>query len=505
MDLDQNKTFAQLAIEGFGNPMERNNKETEPIADYLLRSLEIDYSEIPEDKRNLFQKNFIFILCLVIRDLKIIDSRLGSYKQLRKKYDNDKSNGAEYQRRKIEYFSELNKYARIEIIEFLQTGLKRYLLENEFDALKREEDGDSLTRMFMDRRYKFAYLRDYYDMLFDFSTCVKVNYLPDEDPFELLKVERRYLDLRRIDEIQYRQELHQLVEDKKIMDLIIWRVRNNYHLHKRLQIFEDITQLFTEKHYQSFLALGLLQLEGMFHDLCVVRFGDKENTGTLVEKVQKSLQGRNEYRSVRYYPYFAFDVPIQRNEIAHKGMIEDLDLKDAAYNLVLDLNAVSAMVKEESYDKFNVFLMINNEMSKLESEYPDSQEFRKKIYHTFIYELFSNSLITHDHFWAVLKNPENFRTEMDFYEPKDPQEGYGGIADIVQALSSMIRKEDFWSELLESIKTFDATKNTSPFNIYEFAEKLIREFVSVLTGEAKQKCIDLIKFLKTTPKSPSRP
>jgi hypothetical protein len=208
---------------------------------------------------------------------------------------------------------------------------------------------------------------------------------------------------------------------------------------------------------------------------------------------------------MRYYPYFAFDVPIQRNEIAHKGMIEDLDLKEAAYNLVLDLNAVSAMVKEESYDKFSVFLMIHTELSKLESENPDSQEFRKEIYHTFFCELFSNSLITHDHFWAVLKNPENFKTETEFYEPKDPQEGYGGIAEIVDALSSMIRKEDFWAELLESVKTFDATKNTIPFNIYEFAEKLIKEFVSELTGEAKLKCIELIKFLKTTPSSPSRP
>lgn len=123
MKLDQDKTFAELAIEGFGNAMKSEKKETEPIIDYLLRNLEIDYSEISVQRKNLLQKNFVYIMCLVIGDLRLIDSRLYSYKQSHKKYENDKSNAAEYNRRKIEYFSELNKYARIEIIEFLQNAL----------------------------------------------------------------------------------------------------------------------------------------------------------------------------------------------------------------------------------------------------------------------------------------------------------------------------------------------------------------------------------------------
>lgn len=41
---------------------------------------------------------------------------------------------------------------------------------------------------------------------------------------------------------------------------------------------------------------------------------------------------------------------------------------------------------------------------------------------------------------------------MALYEPKNTQEGYGDLAVIMNALSTMIRKEDFWSELLESVK-----------------------------------------------------
>lgn len=495
MELDQNKTFAELAIGGFGNAMKTENKETEPVVDYLLRCLGIDYSGISEDRKNLLQKNFVYIMCLVIGDLKLIESRLDSYKQSHKKYENDKSNAAEYNRRKIEYFSELNKYARIEIIEFLQNGLKGYLLENEFDALKREEDGDSLTKMFMDRRYKFAYLRDYYDMLFDFSTCVKVNYLPGVGLVDFLKVEKRYLDLRRSDESKYREEIHHLVDDKKIMDEVVAKVKNNFHLHKRVEIFEDMASLFSNKHYQSFLTLGLLQLEGMFHDLCEIKFGVKENTGTLVEKVQKSLQGGNEYRNMRYYPYFAFDVPIQRNEIAHKGMIENLNLEDSAYNLVLDLNSVSAMVKSESFDKFIVFMMINDEMQKLELENPDSPEFKKKIYHKFLMELIENSVVANDYFWSVLKNPQNYRDELQFYRPQDLPEGHIDLDTIVNIISSMMRQEEFWSELLDTVKMLQSPDGRIPDKAYDFAKKLKNDYIAELTDEAKIKCIEMSKLL----------
>ena len=495
MEIDKNKTFAELAIEGFGKVIKTEHKNTEPIADYLLRSLGIDYSGASEDRKILLQKNFVYIMCLVIGDLKLIDSRLDSYQQEYKKSEKDKSNSAEYRRRKIEYFCELNKCARIEIIVFLQSGLKDYLLENQFDALKREEDGDNLTKLFMDRRYKFAYLRDYYDMMFDFSTCVKVNYIPGVGMMDRFKVEKKYLDLRRSDESRYRKEIHQLVDDKKFMDEVVSRVKKNFHLHKRQGIFEDMASLFTNKHYQSFLSLGLLQLEGMFYDLCEIKFGVRENMGTLVEKVQKSLQGGNEFKNMRYYPYFAFDVPIQRNEIAHKGMIEDFNLEESAYNLVLDLNAVATMVKEESYDKFIVFIMIHEKILKLKSDDPDSLEFKKEIYHTLLMELIGNSVIAQNYFWSVLKNPQNYIEELQFYKPQALPEGYIDLNGIVNIISTMIRQEEFWSELLDEVKKVQSPDGRIPDKTYDFAKKLRNDYIAELIDGAKSKCIELSKLL----------
>ena len=368
MSIDENKTFTELAIGGLASLENSQSIKTELISEYLLKQLDIDFSKLTEDEKTLLMKNFIHLMCLIIKDIKLVNSRLNRYKEEYHKYEKDKSNAAEYYRRKIEYFCTINKNALKEIFTFLQEGLKEYLVENKFDTLKREQESDSLNKFFMGRRYKVAQFPEYYDIDYDFATIVKVNYLPGVNLTQMMKVEKDYLSLRKNDEKKYIQKLHNVVDKESVIDDILMMVNHNYHLHKRYEIFQDLARLFSEKHYQSFMSLGLLQLEGLFYDLCQIKYGVKENMGTLVEKVQKSLQGKNEFSFMRFYPYFAFDIPIQRNEIAHKGMIETTDLEDSAYNLILDLNTVVKMVKSESYDKFIVFVMIHEQMIKLESE-----------------------------------------------------------------------------------------------------------------------------------------
>ena len=143
MNFDENKTFAEMAIgEAIDDPTITLCRQTEPIREYLLRHLGIDFSLFTSDRKELLQKNFIYIICLAIKDLKAIESRIEEYSAEYRRLNSDGSNTKEYHRKKIEYFCRINKDARIEIINFLQTGLKEYLLENKFDALKREEEAD---------------------------------------------------------------------------------------------------------------------------------------------------------------------------------------------------------------------------------------------------------------------------------------------------------------------------------------------------------------------------
>lgn len=496
MSFDENKTLAELAIESLSTSDDFDNKEIEPACKYLLEQLEIDFSLLSENEKVLLMSNFVHLMCMVIKDIKLINKRLCKYQNEYRKYEKDRSNAAEYYRRKIEYFCSVNKEARTEIFDFLQDRLKEYLLENTFNSLKREQENDKFSAFFMGRRYNVAQFPEYYDLDFNFSTIVKVNNLPGVALIDMMNVEKEYLSLYKSDKAQYTQKLYKIVDDKNVIDDVLARIQNTYHLHKRYEIFQDLKNLFLEKHYQSFVSLGLLQLEGLFYDLCQIKYGSNENMGTLVEKVQKSLQGKNEVSFMRYYPYFAFDIPIQRNEIAHKGMLETVDLEGAAYNLILDLNSVAIMVKSESYDKFIVFVMTYHNIREVESKNIEDTNLEQNIYKSFISELIANSFIANEHFWAVLKNPTAFAEEMDFYKDDNLQDGYVGLREIVETLSTMIRHELFWKELLSIVAESTSSNGELPSELRNFANRMKNDYIAELTNATKLSCIEISKLLK---------
>ena len=495
MKSDESKTFAELAIgESIDNPNVVRCKKTEPIEEYLLKQLSIGIEELTEDKKQLYLKNFTHLMCQIILDLREIDNKLKRYKQEHKIIENDKSNQAEYNRRKLEYFAKINKAAQLEILEFLRDGLKKYLVETDFDTLKREEDNEQLSMMYLNRRYKYAYMRPYYDIEFDYSTCVKVNYFPNVDMYNMMQMEKKYIKMHKNEPDEYYKEIKAMVDSNDLMNAIALGVANNYHLSKRTEIFKELVVLFDNKSYQAFVALGLLQLEGMFYDLCLLKFAEKENQGTLVEKVEKSFSD-NEFTFMRYYPYFSFDVPVMRNEIAHKGMVETEGLERVAYDLVLDLNAISCVVRRESYSKFTVFHMINDEMSKEKIEGENPQIIREKIYNKYILELLENQIVANDDFWKMLKRPEDFEDELKFYEKTDLPEGYVDRAGLVCGISKMVWNECFWIELYKVVKEH-ITPDASPNSLYTFAKRMKNDYIKELNGDARDYCIEIAKILE---------
>lgn len=491
--IDQNKTFAELALEGIRSNSENSSTDIENINLYMLDQLQIDYETLSEEKRELYLKNFVHLMCQVISDIKQINERIAKYQAKYQEYANIKSNEIEFRRRKIEYFCDINKGARAEIMEFIQKGISEYLLENNFDTLHREKENDELSNMYLQRRYMSAQFPEYYDMDFDFSTVVKTKSLPNIDLMDMLHVEKEYLELNKSNKELYEQKFREVVDNEKLLDRICCQVTCNYHMNKRKEIFLDLKELFEKKHYQSFMALGLLQLEGLFSDLCQIKYGTKENQGTLVEKVKKSFQGRNEITFMKYYPYFAFDVPIQRNEIAHKGMIEADNIETAVYNLILDLNTVVILVKQESYNKFIPFFMIYENIGQEKLGQSPSMEEMKKISRILIKELIANSAISGDEYWKIIKNPMDYEIEMSFYDSEDEEID---LSEIVAYVSSMIHGEDFWRNLLDLLIEYEETSDNVPDELYSFGRKIKNEFISDLGGTAKEYCVKIAQICK---------
>lgn len=460
--------------------------ETVTIENYLLEQLGIDSSKMADDKKKLLHKNFTHLVCLVVADLKVIRRRLIAYKAERSSLEGIKSNEAEYRRRKLEYFARLNKAAQDEIVDFLNNKMAEYLLETQYDTLERDSNNnDELGRMYRNRRYTFAQFPQYYDVDFDFSTVVKASQLPGIELIDIPVTEKKYLELHKNCPEDYYREIAKVIKTQKVMENLLDYVKGNYHLYKRQEIFEDLLRLYKEKHFQSFVALGLLQLEGLFFDICSIRYEEKENAGSLVEKAEKALDSKNAIYFMRMYPYFAFDVPVRRNEIAHTGLIKNDDLEHVANELVLDLNAVARIAKMESDGNYRVFMMINEAM--MGTDFSDE----KAVNHKLVYEIFANRVISTDSFWKVLKNPSEFEEELNFYKIDNLPEGYVDLPIVVKTISELVYKTAFWEEMVRVMNEYKDNKDMKQFLL-----KMAKDYVMVLDSEAKKKCIEILKVLK---------
>ena len=321
---------------------------------YLFNFLGIEESQKSEDEKLLISNNFIHLMCQVIDDLRIIDERLTRYNNEREQLESSKTNESEYRRRKLIYFADLNRKAQNDIVNFLNYGIKDYLQSTNFDTLQRQltNKNDLYSR----RRYMFSLVSDYYEADFDYSTVVKISHIPEENPLDIPEKEKKYILLRQKSPQQYYTNIRLLIEHNKILEYLKEHIAQNYHLNKRSEIFLDLASLYEQGHYQSFIALGILQLEGLFFDICSIKYDYKENAGTLVEKADKALKSRSKIRFMKYYPYFAFDVPVMRNEIAHIGLTNSQNIEQKADELLLDLNAVARMAIMESEEKFRFFI-----------------------------------------------------------------------------------------------------------------------------------------------------
>ena len=461
------------------------------IEDYVLSTLGIEKSKI--EKPETFYKNFVYLMCHLYKDINEIENRLADYRTRYHSLEKVKNNKAEFERRKLIYFCDLNKEALREINSFIANKISAFLLDHSYDILNRECERDGLSDLYSRSRYKFAWHRDYYSIDYPFDIIVKVSqYTKEKYHFEqIIDAERRLLSLYSDSPAQFWNQMDQYVETDHVMQNILKRVSDDYNLHNRQELFDTLNSLFSEGKYQSFVTLGLIQIEGLFDDYCQIRYGESENQGTLVEKAQKTLE-TNEYNLLRMYPYFAFDIPLVRNEVAHKGMLRTEDAKRMAYNLVLDLNTLSQMVLSESRDKFVYAIMVHEKILEWE---PKDDGNTDELYDILLHELIMVDKMANAHFWTVLKNPDHFREEIEFYRQEDLPEGMTDLPGIINAISQLVRTEGFWKAMHRLVNQH-ITPTSKWVEVEEFARKMKKDYIAVLEPDAKAECIEVSKIVR---------
>lgn len=198
------------------------------------------------------------------------------------------------------------------------------------------------------------------------------------------------------------------------------------------------------------------------------------------------------------YPYFAFDIPDLRNQVAHKGIVENVDIELLAYELVLDLNCIVGLVEKESTDKFKSILIINDKLNSIDLEGDERRkDYSKAVAECLFVEVLRENAMPSEFFWELLTDPDNYEEEMDYYVPEDAGDNDVSLKDIVCAISEFIRKDIFWTVVLEACGKITTIDRKNPYDLGAFVEKLKNLYISRLDGEAKELCCQINAKLQT--------
>lgn len=457
------------------------------VMQYLSEKLEIALGAYTPEREKQITRNYTCLVSIINNDLKELSAEIKRLKQLYKDTPKDK----DYRRKRIMYFINLNYKARDEVLDYLDKGLSDDLIKyQDRDIINQLDEVKSELPFALRFRYDYTINRNYYRYDYDFSTDIKVRFLPGGDMLETLSRIKEYVELNHNSPSDFEAEIHRIVESNKLMTMMYQRIKNDFYLHKRNEVFNVLDQLFTEQKYLAFITLAVVQLEGMFYDLCLIKFGDQKNMGTLVEKVEKALRSNPSLYQI-LYPYFAFDIPDLRNEIAHTGLLHGQNLKTVAYGLVLDMNCILRYVEKESRDKFITFWIISEDLDKVEN-----QDDHEALANQLLASLYMCVPLAGDYFIDVLKFPEKYMAEITFYMPEEKDENKLYLPDIVKYISAGVKSKLFWTVVLKNIKEVIGEKTESSSGFIKFISNLRNSFIPILVDPAKEVCIAVSKELK---------
>lgn len=313
-----------LISEGIAGIFPSMEEKTELTKEMLCQKLTEIITPGLDDELNceLFISNYIYVTQRAMNDIDEINARLSLLRQLDQSIPSER----DYVHKKLRHFAEINRRAKDEIIAFISGGLVEFLVEHKSVNYLASQD-DELSNLRLASCYKYGFFKRYYDADYDFSTEAKIRFIPGIRIDNYLDVIKQYIDLKKTDYSAYKAEIARMITENNALEHLCSQIEVHNLMCRRVEIFDTLKYLYDEEKWQSFVALAILQIEGLFFDCCnALKFNDLSKTaGTFSEKVEKSFRD-NDIIMMSVYPYYNFDVPDIRNEIAHTGFYRSDDL-----------------------------------------------------------------------------------------------------------------------------------------------------------------------------------
>jgi hypothetical protein len=123
-------------------------------------------------------------------------------------------------------------------------------------------------------------------------------------------------------------------------------VEDNHLLNKRREIIATLLKHYETEDYISFVNMVPLQIEGVFHDICL-SVGVEVSRLSISSINEKLRLLKDELSGNLCFEYYSFKFPVIRNSVAH-GLLFDGNVQHASIMLMLDLLHVCELTRDEN-------------------------------------------------------------------------------------------------------------------------------------------------------------
>ncbi len=276
----------------------------------------------------------------VISDLKAVQELIKRYEsdEYIKRYAQDDQTPRNHTERTKRDFYNRCLSARNEIVEYLTTGIKKRAIQNaQFTGEFLKEILGYHGTDLRDRPYSFRMNPNAH---FDFDNIDCVSHRLLDIP---ISESSEWIELYKDNKLAFYRDLANYTSPAAIFDSFPFYLGTLPFTHDRKAIFKELRVLFESHSWIAFYALALSQVEGIFTEMSTV----------VSKKVERSLSDKvNQVRpfynsSLRYFDYYQYHVPNQRNKFMHSGYDDDLEIK--SLDMIYDI-----------YHLFNSFHELNN-------------------------------------------------------------------------------------------------------------------------------------------------
>lgn len=349
-----------IANESFDN-LKNNYKDclNNPNESILFNNEEDFYRYIAEEHLILLEEtvgSYIQYLSLAKSDLEKINHQIEFINtEIKNIEDLKKNNGwldaeKRYYKKLLEHYREKNISASNEIFYFLSEKIEIYNLSSYENKRRNIFRGFDVVSTFFVGSMPYSYSRglvfkdhDIYDvknitemsnkfMEFPAPTHKEIKKLYDENQKDFFLLSDQYI----------RDGLSDI---KSIIEKIKIFTEENHIVAKRKDILLEIFEHYKNKHFISVVYMLPMQIEGIFHDICV-EVGVKESALDISSLNEKLRKIQENFKYFIYFEYYSFLFPIIRNSVAHGKIIND-NYEETAIMLMLDLLPVCELASSE--------------------------------------------------------------------------------------------------------------------------------------------------------------